>query len=246
VTDTGGGIASEIIDRVFEPFSTTKPVGQGTGLGLRQVYGFCKRAGGTVAITSAPAAGTSVTMLIPAAQRVDATSPLEPASSSQCDLSGVHILLVDDNPEVAQATREVLVSAGATVRVAADAPMAITEMTDCAGKYDLLLSDIVMPGAMDGIALARYTRSHWPEISVLLTTGESHRLEDASRLNLHVLPKPSDPLVLLGKIGTVLSGRPARQNDSLLRHLSGRNSAVNAYLSFFVCLLAQIRVRRLR
>jgi two-component system, NtrC family, sensor kinase len=190
-SDTGCGIAPENLQRVFEPFFTTKAVGVGTGLGLSQVQGLCVRAGGRIEIESTQGVGTSVRMLFPAmgaAPRSErqATPPVHAAG----DL-GADILLVEDNPEVAAATATLLHSLGCRVIHCDQAGKAL-ELLQGGQRFDAVLTDIAMPGGMDGIEFARLAGELEPGLPLLLMTGYAERIAQAEALRLTVLPKPVD------------------------------------------------------
>jgi PAS domain S-box-containing protein len=167
VSDTGTGIAPDVLSKIFDPFFTTKPIGKGTGLGLSQVHGFAHQAGGTIRVTSELGKGTTVTMLLP---RDHASPQAENAESVEAGASGT-VLLVEDNPDVASVSVTLLEQLGYSVRRVADAETALREI-DRDG-IDLVFSDIVMPGKMDGLALALRLREIRPELPVLLATGYS-------------------------------------------------------------------------
>jgi PAS domain S-box-containing protein len=167
VEDTGVGIAPDLVSRIFDPFFTTKPVGKGTGLGLSQVHGFAHQADGTVKVTSEIGKGTRITILLP---RKDVTPPAEATRAAAAGGSGT-VLLVDDNPDVAAVSTSLLEQLGYTVRRVADAEAALTEIER--DGIDLVFSDIVMPGKMDGLALARHLKAHRPGLPILLATGYS-------------------------------------------------------------------------
>ena len=166
VRDTGHGISTESLPQVFDPFFTTKSVGKGTGLGLSQVHGFSRQSGGTATVESAPGQGTTVTLFLP-------RSPDVPTRSSDSDdvpeaRSG-KALLVEDNAEVATVSRAMLEEIGYTVRLAADARSGLAMFDE--EDFDLVVSDIVMPGEIDGIALAGRLRLRKPGIPIVLVTG---------------------------------------------------------------------------
>ncbi len=166
VADTGVGIPEDIAAKVFDPFFTTKAVGKGTGLGLSQVHGFAHQAGGTVGLTSILGEGTTITIGLP-----KATAQLSP-EQKQVSLKGSGtVLLVEDNPEVATASTGLLEQLGYHVRWAADASAALAELER--DGIDIVFSDIVMPGKMDGIGLAQTIRAQNPKIPILLVTGYS-------------------------------------------------------------------------
>jgi PAS domain S-box-containing protein len=167
VQDTGTGIAPDILSKIFDPFFTTKPIGKGTGLGLSQVHGFAHQAGGTVRVTSELGKGTRITILLP---RKEAVSVAEDAGTVDIGGSGT-VLLVEDNPEVASVSADLLEQLGYTVRRVANAEAALREIE--LDGVDLVFSDIVMPGKMDGLGLARHLKATKPGLPILLASGYS-------------------------------------------------------------------------
>jgi len=186
VRDSGHGIGPDTLHRVFEPFFTTKAVGEGTGLGLAQVYGFCRQSGGTATVESATGKGTTVSLLLPRAPFLTATPEEEPRPLLR-DGGGARVLLVEDDPVVAPVIVAALEDLGYEVTRAASGEEALRYL-ERGGAADLLFTDVVMPGEINGIALARAARRHAPTLPVVLTTGYS---EDRAGLEgLPVLPKP--------------------------------------------------------
>jgi PAS domain S-box-containing protein len=183
VEDSGTGIAPDVLRKIFDPFFTTKPIGKGTGLGLSQVHGFAHQAGGTVRVTSELGKGTTVTILLP---REHASPQSDDIGAVETGQSGT-VLLVEDNPDVASVSAAFLEQLGYTVRRAADAEAALREIER--DGIDFVFSDIVMPGKMDGLGLARRLKEVRPELPILLATGYS----DAA-VNVHghfpILRKP--------------------------------------------------------
>jgi CheY-like chemotaxis protein len=167
VEDTGQGIAPDVLDKIFDPFFTTKPVGKGTGLGLSQVHGFAHQAGGTVKVESELGRGTRVTILLP---RDEIASTPDRTNIAEVGGSGT-VLLVEDNPDVASVSASLLEQLGYTVRRVPDAAAALRDVELC--NVDLVFSDIVMPGKIDGLTLARRLREIRPELPILLATGYS-------------------------------------------------------------------------
>ena len=164
VEDTGVGIPDDVAEKVFDPFFTTKPVGKGTGLGLSQVHGFAHQAGGTVGLRSALGRGTTITIYLPKA------TTQNPFEREQMSSKGAGtVLLVEDNPEVASASTGLLEQLGYDVRWVADASAALEALEK--DGIDIVFSDIVMPGKMDGLGLARTIRARNPKIPILLATG---------------------------------------------------------------------------
>lgn len=187
-TDTGSGIPPEALGRVFEPFFTTKPVGEGTGLGLSQVYGLCQRSGGTARVRSEVGVGTTVEMLLPPAQGEAAAEdageqPLRPGLDCR-------VLVVEDNGEVAAAIRPVLETLGCQVSHFAAAAPALQWLDANPGAVDVVLTDVVMPGAMDGLALAQRVRERHPGLGLVVMTGYAEQLDQITRLGFAVLAKP--------------------------------------------------------
>ena len=167
VEDTGTGIAPDILGKIFDPFFTTKPIGKGTGLGLSQVHGFAHQAGGTVKVASELGKGTRITILLPRKETADTA---EDANAVDIGGSGT-VLLVEDNPEVASVSAGLLEQLGYTVRRVADAEAALREIE--LDGIDLVFSDIVMPGKMDGLGLARHLKATRPRLPILLASGYS-------------------------------------------------------------------------
>jgi signal transduction histidine kinase len=200
ITDTGSGISPKDLPHVFEPFYTTKEVGKGSGLGLSHVYGFAKAHSGAAEIVSEPGQGTSVSLLFPAVEQ-----PTVAASEGQApiDISwrgdGLEAIVVDDNDDVRVLTGEVLEDIGFRVRYASNASEA---MALCEAGSDLLVSDIVMPGAMNGVGLALLVRQRWPDMQTLLMTGYSEASAEATGAGLRVIRKPFTRAMLLGAINT--------------------------------------------
>ncbi len=186
VDDNGAGMTPETAMRAFDPFFTTKERGRGTGLGLAMVYGFSRQSGGTARIQSAPGRGTSVQLLLPIAGVAVAK---EQAKDSAQDLRGhARILLVDDEPTLLSVAAEWLKSLGHTVSCAADADAALAILAE--HRFDLLLTDIVMPGSMNGLALVERCRGLYPEMAALVTTGFADGQAPALRTRAPVLDKP--------------------------------------------------------
>ncbi|MDI1262448.1 MAG: ATP-binding protein [bacterium] len=183
VADTGAGIPPDVLTRVFDPFFTTKPIGKGTGLGLSQVHGFTHQAGGTVRVESELGKGTRVTILLP---RRDVSLPDETVRAVEAGGTGT-VLLVEDNPDVAVVSTNLLEQLGYTVRRVANAEAALREIEQ--DGIDLVFSDIIMPGKMDGLGLARHLKATRPELPILLATGYSDATANVSG-DFPILRKP--------------------------------------------------------
>ncbi|WP_170162331.1 ATP-binding protein [Caldimonas tepidiphila] len=196
VTDTGEGIPDELRERVFEPFFTTKEPGRGTGLGLSQVYGFCTQAGGSVRIESEPGQGTTVRLRLPASPAPLACRAAETVAAPPAAPLRARVLLVEDNPDLAEATQALLRSFGCEVEHAGDATAAQQRLGEPARRFDLLLSDILMPGGLSGIGLAGRVRELCPGLPILLMTGYTKELDRAVEQGFEVLPKPLEAQTL--------------------------------------------------
>lgn len=206
VHDSGHGIDPTLAQRVFEPFFTTKPVGRGTGLGLSQVHGLCKRAGGIASIDSRPGEGTTVRMCFPQAADQLHTRVAADDEERRVDLQPQRrILLVEDNNDVANSTLALLESMKCIVKHAVDADDALAQLSQPKVEIDLMLSDIVMPGSMDGIELACQVRARHADLPILLMSGYSERIQAAVAMRFDVLPKPCSPDALKAAIHTALS-----------------------------------------
>jgi PAS domain S-box-containing protein len=182
VEDTGVGIPDDVAAKVFDPFFTTKAVGKGTGLGLSQVHGFAYQAGGTVGLASRLGEGTKVTICLP-----KASGQLSPEQERTMFASSGTVLLVEDNPEVANASAGFLEQLGYKVRWVPDAASALAEVEK--DGIDIVLSDIVMPGKMDGVGLAKTLREKKPTLPILLMTGYSATAKEIGLL-FPILRKP--------------------------------------------------------
>lgn len=191
VSDTGAGMEPDVLARVFEPFFTTKETGKGTGLGLAQVYGFVSQVGGAVDVESQPGEGTRVILFLPAAE----VQAQQPAAAAEADTGGVapglRILLVEDDDAVRAVTESLLIDLGCRVESAVNGAEALRRLERDA-PFDLVLSDIVMPGGVSGVELARKVRADRPDLPVVLTTGYGgDKLADAQEAEAWpILRKP--------------------------------------------------------
>ncbi|MCW6506776.1 hybrid sensor histidine kinase/response regulator [Lichenifustis flavocetrariae] len=189
VSDTGGGIAPEMLDRVFEPFFTTKKVGQGTGLGLSQVIGFAQQSGGEVSAVSTLGQGSTFTLHLP--QAADDRKIVREARDLEAvpDGRGVRVLVVDDDPQVGRLATHMLKELKYFTTLVGNAEEALALLDEDPDGFKVVFSDVVMPG-MDGLALTRAIRERFPGLPVLLTTGFSAALADPSAGDFPVLQKP--------------------------------------------------------
>lgn len=186
--DTGVGIAREDFDRIFEPFFTTKEVGQGTGLGLSQVFGFVKQSGGEVGVESRPGQGTVFTLYLP---RAPAGSLVRAQASEQTAVAGdgICVLVVEDNPDVGAFARQTLEELGYGSAVAPNGAAALALLAADAQRFDVVLSDVIMPG-MSGVELAQEVGRRHAGLPVVLTSGYSQVLARTGTAGFTLLQKP--------------------------------------------------------
>jgi signal transduction histidine kinase len=190
IIDTGIGMTDEVIERAFEPFFTTKNVGEGSGLGLSQVYGFVNQSGGDVKITSAPGAGTEISLYLP---RCDEAQPDEGENvvDADLDLRGAEtVLVVEDEALVRDVAVEMIQDLGYKVLTAANGTEALA-LLHGGERIDLLFSDVLMPGGISGIALASKARQIRRGLKVLLTSGYPAR--DGARAGTAEFPMIQKP-----------------------------------------------------
>ena len=189
LTDTGGGIEPGEIHRIFEPFYTTKGVGQGTGLGLSQVFGFAKQSGGEVLAESAPGRGATFTLYLPrvaAPDRIEAVpDEVEPLTEGH----GTCVLVVEDNPEVGRFATQTLAELGYHTVWATSAIEALRQIEKIPFRFEVVFSDVVMPG-MNGIELAKEIAKRRPDLPVVLVSGYSHVLAEEGSHGFELLHKP--------------------------------------------------------
>jgi len=207
LTDTGIGMSNEVRHRVMDPFFTTKEEGKGTGLGMSMVYGFVKQSGGTVRIYSEEGVGTTIRLFFPATDG-EVARVAEP-SARHIDRGGDEaILVVEDRPEVGAVAQAFLEASGYTILRAEDGREAL-RILDEAGHVDLLFSDLIMPGGMNGVVLAREARRRRPGLKILLTTGyaeASIERVDAGGSEFEIINKPYRQQDLIRKVRLVLDG----------------------------------------
>jgi len=218
VTDTGCGMAADVIEHVFEPFFTTKPEGQGTGLGLSMVYGFVRQSNGHIKIVSQPGQGTTVRIYLPRAEQAE-------DSAAEIDTGPITggketVLVVEDDDEVRDTVVELLSDLGYRVLRAREAQSALA-IIESGAAIDLLFTDVVMPGPLRSPELARQARKRLPQLSVLFTSGYTDdAIMHGGRLDegVELLSKPYTRESLARKIRHVLRNQRQR--------FSGANSAV--------------------
>ena len=209
VSDTGTGMPAEVRARAFDPFFTTKEIGKGSGLGLSQVYGFARHSGGTAWIDSEEGRGTTIGLLIRRSGTVRQTEFEPTAQVAGATRVGGHVLVVEDDPIVALTVATALEDAGFTITRAATADEALPLLA--AGRFDLLFSDVVMPGTMSGVDLARTVQRLYPGLPVVLATGYSEEVARAT--GVMVLPKPYRIEHLVGVLDTVLANSGRARSD---------------------------------
>ena len=208
IIDTGTGMPPDVLQRVFEPFYTTKPVGKGTGLGLSQVHGFANQSGGAVTLSSEPGRGTVVTIYLPRSANAEAADAGEGAAASEGPVQGT-VLVVEDSRDVAEVTSSLLEQLGYRVVRAENAAEALRHLQQGIG-VDLLFSDIVMPGAINGLGLAQICKERFPEIPVLLTSGFSDAAQAADG-RFDILRKPFELSALERAIDVALNNGNGRR-----------------------------------
>ena len=188
-SDTGMGIPPSLLTRIFDPFFTTKEVGKGTGLGLSQVYGFAHQAGGTVQADSTVGQGTTITIYLPASTEAETVESAVADDEAARERHPV-VLVVDDSAEVAEVTSSLFEHLGYDTVYRESADEALKLLSEGA-SVDLVFSDIVMPGTIDGVGLANEVRLRFPGLPVMLTTGYSDAAS-AAPSGLRILRKPFD------------------------------------------------------
>ena len=215
LTDTGTGIAEADLARIFEPFFTTKEVGKGTGLGLSQVFGFAKQSGGNIDVKSTLGHGTTFILTLPRAQ-VGIPLTLKEArprvARQEVNGGGRRVLVVEDNVEVGTFSTQLLQDLGYDTTWVTNADDALVLLTGSAASFDVVFSDVVMPG-MNGVELGREIRRLYPTLPVVLNSGYSHVLAQESHHGFELLHKPyavEDLSRLLRRVARTNISSPAR------------------------------------
>ena len=190
VIDAGRGIEADQIDGIFEPFFTTKAVGKGTGLGLSQVIGFAKQSGGEIAVHSIPEKGSTFTIYLPRSE--EAEEPFQPPSGDVARFApevDACILVVEDNEAVGNFSTEMLHDLGYRTVWAANAGECLRLLTEDRQRFDLVFSDVVMPG-MNGIEMAEILRERYPNLPVVITSGYSNVIAQEGSHGFRLIQKP--------------------------------------------------------
>ena len=204
VSDNGPGMPPEVAERAFEPFFSTKPKGEGTGLGLATVYGIVTQAGGNVRIYSEPRLGTTITVLLPV---TDQAPPAEQHPTDDPEPGGAElVLLAEDEPAMREVTRRILARNGYQVIATANGGQAIKTATACQDRIAMLLTDVIMPG-MQGKEVAEHVRELHPDIAVLYMSGYTEGLLSAQGVlepGINLIEKPFHEATLLRKVREVL------------------------------------------
>jgi two-component system cell cycle sensor histidine kinase/response regulator CckA len=213
VADSGVGIPPENLQRIFEPFFSTKEIGSGTGLGLSMVYGIVRQTGGFIGVDSTVGKGTTINIYLPVYENADGAALVKPEAVAEDrpgpDLTGAGtILLVEDEDAVRVFSCRALRNKGYNVLEARSGEEALEVLTKENGKVDLIVSDVVMP-QMDGPTLFKHVREKWPEIKVIFVSGYTEdrlREQFTSGETIYFLPKPFTLKQLAGKVKDVIEG----------------------------------------
>jgi len=203
IADAGAGMAPDVVSRIFEPFFTTKGVGRGTGLGLSQVYGFARASGGEVAATSRAGEGTIITLLLPRVERPLDVSEAPVEIVVRAEDRQRRILMVEDDDRVAEWVGEMLHELGYAHERVATADSALERLRR-QPDFDIVFSDMVMPGERSGLDLAREIKAAYAGLPVLLTTGYSESASAARAEGLRLILKPYRIETLAGELATAL------------------------------------------
>ena len=207
VVDTGSGIATDKLEAIFEPFFTTKEVGKGTGLGLSQAFGFAKQSGGDIQVTSMLDEGSNFTIYLPRAENPSTDTEVNAVTSETATSGRGHcVLVVEDNEDVGRFSTELLQDLGYAIRWVATAKDALAALAEDEFAFDLIFSDVIMPG-MSGIELAVLVRERYPGLPVVLTSGYSSVLADNAHRGFELIQKPYSVEALSRTLRKVLSER---------------------------------------
>jgi CheY-like chemotaxis protein len=207
VEDTGHGMDPAVAERVFEPFFTTKEVGHGSGLGLSQVYGFVRQSGGHVGVKSQAGRGATFELYLPLS--TEHVASREPAQAVPAPPRGSErVLIVEDDADVLALTVDLLGGLGYEVMTAANAKAAMQQIRS-RKAIDLLFTDVVMPGGVSGVQLARMASEVRPELAILLTSGYVGENSPIGENEFPLIDKPYERATLAAKLRQVLASTPA-------------------------------------
>ncbi len=210
VSDTGVGIPTAQLGRIFEPFFTTKQVGQGTGLGLSQVFGFARQSGGEVTVISEVGQGSTFSLYLPRVPAALLPRSLAPSTAPAVTGSGMSVLIVEDNIELGNFAADGLTELGYSITLVDNATDALSELLGEPDRFDVVFSDVVMPG-MSGLDLAQAIRDRRVAVPVVLTTGYSQALSQGGVAGFDLVQKPYS----IEELSRVLhhAARPRRVRD---------------------------------
>lgn len=215
IRDTGCGIPKDIIEKVFVPFFSTKEKGKGTGLGLAQVYGFARRSGGFVRIYSEPDIGTTIKLFLPAGQ--SNTAPPDASDDVVHISEGTEtILIVDDEPDMRELAVLILNEVGYTCLEAGNTEEALRCLESHHKAISLVLTDVVMPGAMNGLDLAEQVSTRWPDIAILVATGFAWTQNSSRAGDLPTISKPYKDLDLIQSARQAMDQHQSRGTSARL------------------------------
>lgn len=214
VIDTGEGMTADVIAKAFDPFFTTKPLGQGTGLGLSMTYGFARQSGGQVRIESSVGEGATLHIFLPRYCGELPQSEAPPTiAGTDASGDGEVVLLIDDEPAIRMVLTEVLTDAGYNVIEAADGPTGL-RLLESAEAVDLLITDVGLPGGIDGLQVAQLGRKQRPGLKVLLITGYAERAALSNTplsTGMSILTKPFEMMMLTAKIRALLDAEQQQE-----------------------------------
>ena len=189
MTDTGKGIPNEQFEHIFEPFFTTKEIGQGTGLGLSQVFGFARQSGGEVIVESEVGRGSTFTMYLPRVADSKTSIASRRGEDGVNDGLGLRVLVVEDNQSVGEYAGDALTARGFVAKFVSDPVAALAELASNAEQFDVVFSDVVMPG-MSGLDLAQHIQRRYPGMPVVLTSGYSDAIAKSGSPRFELIHKP--------------------------------------------------------
>ncbi|HUA81706.1 MAG TPA: ATP-binding protein [Dyella sp.] len=215
VSDNGSGMSADVQERAFDPFYTTKAVGQGTGLGLSMVYGFARQSGGHCVIDSELGEGTRITLLLPRYEGPVPHAEERPARTARPSLRGEHVLLVEDQAIVRSAITEVLIKQGYAVTQASDGLEGVSAAI-AGDPFDLIVTDIGLPG-VNGRSLADTVRSRQPQVPILLMTGYDPNGTSATTSlpdGMALLLKPFNVDTLVEQVRQLIEWRHAQLEEA--------------------------------